>query len=801
MMLPLLVNTYLKIRFQTYFCLLILYFISSQIAAIADSKLPQQIKTTGLIAKNVEGTEFWLCFEKNHEDYDPKEGKESPLNLELFISCDYDALIKVEIPSIGFKKNVKVSAGTVKNVVIDPTAEIKSSAVVEEKHAVHISSDIPVTVYGLNSRHQTTDAFLGLPLEVLGTEYRVMCYNRADLSMSQFAIVATDDNTVVEITPTVNTTVSFAGNKSIVKLNRGDVYQLSAQAEDRSTCDLTGSLIKSNKKIAVFSGHKCAYIPSNTGYCNHLVEQMPPVNAWGKHFYIGKFQSRSRYTYRVLAHEANTKIFENNKLVRILGPGKYYENICKNPVQITADKPVLVAQFSHGFLADDLVGDPMMILVSPTLQFLNKYRFATPMNGDWEHYINVVIPTKAIKTMLLDNKPQEDSNFSQLGLSRYSVGNFKVRYGTHTIAAGAPFGMYSYGFSHNDAYGTMGGQSFVPNAAALDTLPPMIEAHFNSDAQLIFRDDRVDDSGLRELKILYSEGFLYNQPALENGQAQVLLSAVPTFGDQKARMLVEISDMAENKGLYSLCYSFDAKQDKYFFSLSEGEVKDCKISPSIVFGAFGKLSFSFHSADFSKSGNVNVDGNFGKSNGICGYGGILASYRYNESNFISARLSLENYSGSLQSTDTTFKHFLTDTVNRKFTDVYFGSLIKNNSLNLHISVANEYYIKSYLYLIGGINFAFNIYDNIEFSRTIANPDSYTFRNGSREQVDNSINKLGSFKTFHLSAFAGSGVNFKLSKKYNVFFEMLYNYHLGSLINDGQWDLQQISFILGTRFKL
>ena len=96
-----------------------------------------------------------------------------------------------------------VQAGKVVNMVIDTAAQVRSSEKIEDL-AVHIVADKPVAVYGLNRRYQTTDTYLAYPVNVLGTSYRAIGYAwlESDL-LSQVAIIGTQENTRVQITPTM----------------------------------------------------------------------------------------------------------------------------------------------------------------------------------------------------------------------------------------------------------------------------------------------------------------------------------------------------------------------------------------------------------------------------------------------------------------------------------------------------------------------------------------------------------------------------------------------------------------------
>ena len=130
-------------------------------------------------------------------------------------------------------------------------------------------------------------------------------------------------------------------------------------------------------------------------------------------------------------------------MLKILKEGEYLERNSNQNLQLTADRPVLVAQYSQGFDNGDSIGDPMMLLITPTQQFLKQYRFATPINGSWNHYINVVIPTKAINSITLNGRKLDPKIFEPLGISRYSIAFIPIPFGTHYIKADEPFGMYS----------------------------------------------------------------------------------------------------------------------------------------------------------------------------------------------------------------------------------------------------------------------------------------------------------------------------------------------------------------------
>src|SRR5688572_557928 len=241
-------------------------------------------------APDSKGTDHWLMFNANF----------SPATLSLFLTSDVNTTGTVAMPGLGFSASFTVTAGTVTTVALPVGAEVTTSDAVETK-GVHVTSAAEVTVYGLNQLTASTDAFLGLPTDVLGTEHLVLAYrNGGPVPGTQFGVVAPSDGTTVTITPSVSTGVRAAGVPYTVALNAGQTYQLRNAAA--GTADLSGTVISSSKPVAVFGGHQCANIPPTAVACDHVVEQIPKTDAWGESFVTVPLATRTGGdTFRVLA--------------------------------------------------------------------------------------------------------------------------------------------------------------------------------------------------------------------------------------------------------------------------------------------------------------------------------------------------------------------------------------------------------------------------------------------------------------------------------------------------------------------
>ncbi len=552
-----------------------------------------------------EGTEFWVAFQKNFRDYTSdditkRQTRAARLELTLFITSDKRAEGYVEVAGIGFRREFVVEAGQVISIPIDSAAQVRSSEVPEEL-AVHVVSNEAVAVYGLSHRYQTTDTYLAYPVSVLGKRHRVMGYKwlASDL-LSQFAVIATEDNTTVTITPTVPTQGGRpAGVPFTVVLQQGEVYQVLPKFNPRSSTDLTGSMIDADKPIAVFSGHNCAYVPSREyKACNILVEQMPPLQSWGRQFYVGTLSGRSSSVLRVLATKDGTEVFENNSLVATLSAGQFYENPnLRTNTMLTSSRPVLVAQFAKGFTTPDQVtrradsiGDPMMIVVAPTEQFLSSYRFATPVEGNWNHYINVIAPTASLASMRLNGEPISPTRFTPFGISRYSIAQMKLPYGTYSIRGDEPFGLYSYGFGfadkNFDAYGNGGGQSMLTVVDVPDRTPPSLAANYDEPSRSIkgiVRDDRVNDSGIEIIEVLDFQNMTVEIAPFESGAPQAAVRMRMVNDGQDGFALFRLVDRAGNAAERIVCVQYDEFGDSLVVTVPpEGET--CSFAPPIYIG-------------------------------------------------------------------------------------------------------------------------------------------------------------------------------------------------------------------------
>jgi hypothetical protein len=352
------------------------------------------------------------------------------------------------------------------------------------KRTILVEFQDEVTLSGINTQRWSSDAFLALPYDALGTHYRILAYpntidptvigtpgGRSDFP-SQFAIVATENGTYVQIWPTAPIN-SHSRSPFGITLMAGEVFF--AQANGVAGIDLTGTEITADKKISVFSGHQRANVPwTDAVGRDHLVEQLPPIEYWGRsailtpHFELQKTQPDSTIA-RVIAAENGTTLTVGG-MTYTMKAGEVREVAVDHPKFISASQPILVAQYHHSTVPEnkiakpaDTIGDPFMALVPASEQFLDNYSFYSYGTKDFTlHYINIAIPTSAMFTMVLDGAPLVPEEFQIVEGAPYVCARIRVDTGSHTISAALPFGLLVYGYGPYNSYGYPAGMAFEP---------------------------------------------------------------------------------------------------------------------------------------------------------------------------------------------------------------------------------------------------------------------------------------------------------------------------------------------------
>lgn len=434
------------------------------------------------------GTDFWVAY-SGHID-----GKLS--RMTLFLSSDVNTTYKVEGAG-GVIESGTITANTIKTVFIDPNAVdvyIGSSDVVEINKGIHITTGNPISVYAVISEKARTGGSLILPTRALGKEYYAFSIrneggSQSNRARSEVTIVAVEDETEVEITPTVTSIdgsrVAGVPFKLPFQLNKGDVYQY------QSLNDVSGTLIKtlgSCKPLAVFSGSTwtafCDFgninpnIPSGG---DNLYQQIFPVSAWGKNFVTAPFYNTENGNIdaiRIIVSENNTNITVNGSATTAFGTplsnpyskGSIITYFTNSPSSVKADKPIGVAQYQSAQNCNSanrptvvFPGDPEMTILNPIEQTLNDITVFSRLNSVpgvntniTKYFLNIIIKTADAPSLRVDGAAVSgfktiDTEYSYIILDVTSSSD------QHRIVAKGGFVAIAYGYGTFESYAYLAG--------------------------------------------------------------------------------------------------------------------------------------------------------------------------------------------------------------------------------------------------------------------------------------------------------------------------------------------------------
>jgi hypothetical protein len=415
-----------------------------------------------------------------------------------------------------------VAPGDVTTIVLPWVPSLKQTSpgasVLEPAGAYHLVSTVPVTVYQFNPLEYvvgkncqkddddpldgkcysySNDASLLLPEHALHTEYMVIArpthlirniklFSKTwSSSPGFFAVVAPKEGqTKLQITFSTATRAGTgslaayaAGQTASFTLSRWGVLQF--VSHDPGSCqpassdgladycdlgaaaDLTGTIIKADRDVAVFSGHNCAFVPFDKWACDHLEEQLFPTRSLGKRYLVSHTASSNQNPalYRVVSAENGNQITFNPASVHgpvKLDAGKWVELASLEDFEIVGTGRLAVAQFMVGQNYSDVaepVGDPSMALAVPAEQYRKSYRFLAPKTFE-QSYVNVIAPKQASVT--LDGKPVAESEYKPVG-NEHKVAKLKIAGGAHLAESSMPFGIAVYGVGRYTSYMFPGG--------------------------------------------------------------------------------------------------------------------------------------------------------------------------------------------------------------------------------------------------------------------------------------------------------------------------------------------------------
>jgi gliding motility-associated-like protein len=434
------------------------------------------------------GKDFWLGYGYHVNMGAGVAGAQNNAqDMVLYFTSDKNANVVVDIPGIGYSKTYTVSANQV--TTTDPipkagTQDARISGTGTFDRGIHVTSDVAIVAYAHIYNASVSGASLLFPTNTLGKDYYSVNYTQssnATNANSFFFVVATEDNTVVGITPSAATVNGLTPNQEFqVTLNKGQVYSVMGTVSGTLGTDLTGSRIRSLsgsgsagcKKIAVFSGSGKISIGgagNASGSADNLFAQAFPAVAWGKKYLTVPTGSQPNNFYRVCVTDPTTVVKLNGNVLPTssLINNFYYQFKNANatganpavPNLIESDKAIMVAQYCTTQGAENNpnttpFGDPEMIYLSPVEQTINSITlYSASKYQILQSYINVVLKKGGVASFTLDGAKPATSFVDHPQDPNYAYAILPVSAGSHTIYSDTGFNAIAYGFGSAESYG------------------------------------------------------------------------------------------------------------------------------------------------------------------------------------------------------------------------------------------------------------------------------------------------------------------------------------------------------------
>ena len=437
------------------------------------------------------GKSFWVGY-GHHQFMEPNRGNSQ--EMVLYLSAEEPANVTVTIDGTTWSRTYSIPANTViatdqipktgtfdaRLYSVPPTFGGTGGEGLFQKKGIHIVSDVPIVAYAHIYGSASSGATMLMPEDTWGYYY-VSLNSQQDYDFDCFSwmfVVAKENNTVVEITPSVPTrNGKLPGVPFTVTLNRGEIYQvIGASLGGSSGHEMTGTTVRSIANpndtcfpVAVFSGSSrtsiaCAGNFGSSGDNN--IQQVFPSQAWGKRYLTapssvdntpGSFMTNP---YKVVVKDPTTVVKRNGVQLTGLLNNSYYEYESSSPDLIEADKPVLVAQYMSSTGACPNTGgdgDPEMVYLSPVEQSIKRIGFYRNNRESINvNYLTMIIPTNGLNSLTIDGVANSwNTAIPHANIPGYSVviKRWNATQAQCIVQSDSAFTAVTYGLGSVESYG------------------------------------------------------------------------------------------------------------------------------------------------------------------------------------------------------------------------------------------------------------------------------------------------------------------------------------------------------------
>ncbi|MBI9062944.1 MAG: T9SS type B sorting domain-containing protein [Marinilabiliaceae bacterium] len=298
------------------------------------------------------GTEFWFVAPNVSSG-----NGDTPISFRI-TALDKAAEVSISLPANGTFSPIRLSLAAYTQKMY----EIKDQSLFENQsvnnsisnNGVLITSTENITVYYEVANENNPDKFTLKGLNALGLVFFIPSQNQffnhsghSPKAYEKADIVATQDNSIVTITPSVDVNGHVANIPYQVSLNKGQTYSL-IYTNQEAAASLAGTQVVSNKEIAITISDDS--VMENRSIANDLIgDQLIPVSVIGKEYIAirtNNFRQAVNNLY-IMATEDDTYVYMNGnpKLPTKLNKGEFRNfPIHDYAMYVKADKPVYAYQ-------------------------------------------------------------------------------------------------------------------------------------------------------------------------------------------------------------------------------------------------------------------------------------------------------------------------------------------------------------------------------------------------------------------------------------------------------------------------
>ena len=474
-------------------------------------------------APSTEGQDFWVTFLRAADD--------DPTELKLTISAREACDVVIENTNTSFRQTRHVGDNSSTELVIAKANCYSSTAGTATYTALHVTATKDISLFAGNYRDKSFDATNVLPTAALLDDYLIQTYPPSDHEDnpqgSHFAIIAVEDNTVVDYNLTATSTKEAIGAHSVT-LQKGQVWYVWTGLNKDDAADLSGTTVKARegKKIAVFQGCPHTNIPNHVRDRDHIVSQAMPNAYWGSEFGITASRKHRRDIVAIMAINDGTEVYINSpdgEPVRVhtfdfsvdkkhywtfeIGESLAYcaDNEGQSPSHGQLPPPLVVDSSCyittscpagvHLFMvsnrydnitekvkSDTLVSDPAMLWISPIEQVIKEINFATYKTTQAKfHFMNIVTTTSNVSKMVWTDENKVEHNIAPYfhmirGNEDYSFARIEIQHGAHNLKGDAGFLAHVYGYGERESYAYSCGSSTVQRSISFNDTPLDIDS-------------------------------------------------------------------------------------------------------------------------------------------------------------------------------------------------------------------------------------------------------------------------------------------------------------------------------------